>query len=62
MIKRLTTLAIALFMSMSLYAQVNETATEATEIDKKEIVKTGYNYGPLPAVAFDADKGFQLGA
>ena len=29
---------------------------------KKEIVKTGYNFGPLPAVAFDADKGFQLGA
>ena len=27
-----------------------------------EIIKTGYNYGPLPAVAFDADKGFQLGA
>ena len=30
--------------------------------DKKEIVKKGYNFGPLPAVAFDADKGFQLGA
>ena len=29
---------------------------------KKEIVKTGYNFGPLPAIAFDADKGFQLGA
>ena len=28
----------------------------------KEIIKTGYNFGPLPAVAFDADKGFQLGA
>lgn len=28
----------------------------------KEIVKTGWNIGPLPAVAFDADKGFQLGA
>ena len=30
--------------------------------DKGEIIKTGYNFGPLPAVAFDADKGFQLGA
>ena len=30
--------------------------------EKGEIIKTGYNYGPLPAVAFDADKGFQLGA
>ena len=30
--------------------------------EQGEIIKTGYNYGPLPAVAFDADKGFQLGA
>ncbi|MBO4918112.1 MAG: BamA/TamA family outer membrane protein [Bacteroidales bacterium] len=29
---------------------------------KAEIVKTGINLGPLPAVAFDADKGFQYGA
>ena len=27
-----------------------------------EIVKTGYNIGPLPAIAYDADKGFQYGA
>ena len=27
-----------------------------------EIVKTGLNFGPLPAIAFDADKGFQYGA
>lgn len=30
--------------------------------DKSEIVKTGLNFGPLPAVAYDADKGLQLGA
>ncbi|MBQ9137205.1 MAG: BamA/TamA family outer membrane protein [Alistipes sp.] len=36
--------------------------SDATETKKDEIVKTGYNFGPLPAVAFDADKGFQLGA
>jgi len=29
---------------------------------KAEIVKTGISLGPLPAVAFDADKGFQYGA
>ncbi len=29
---------------------------------KSEIVKTGLNFGPLPAVAYDADKGFQIGA
>ena len=37
-------------------------ALTAQAQEKKEIVKTGYNFGPLPAVAFDADKGFQLGA
>ena len=29
---------------------------------KADIVKTGINLGPLPAIAFDADKGFQYGA
>lgn len=29
---------------------------------KKDIVKTGLNIGPLPVVAYDADKGLQLGA
>ena len=36
--------------------QNNETAAPA----KKEIIKTGYNFGPLPAVAFDADKAVVL--
>ena len=35
---------------------------QSSDNTKKEIIKTGYNFGPLPAVAFDADKGFQLGA
>ena len=30
--------------------------------EKNEIVKKGINLGPLPVVAFDADKGFQAGA
>ena len=30
--------------------------------EKSQIVKTGLNVGPLPAIAFDADKGFQYGA
>ena len=37
-------------------------AVSALAQDKKDIVKTGWNIGPLPAVAYDADKGFQLGA
>ncbi len=27
-----------------------------------DIIKTGLNFGPLPVVAFDADRGFQYGA
>lgn len=30
--------------------------------EKKDIIKTGWNIGPLPAIAYDADKGLQLGA
>ncbi len=30
--------------------------------EKGEIIKTGVNFGPLPVVAFDADRGFQFGA
>lgn len=45
-------------------------ATEKTSGNKKnvtynekgEIIKTGINLGPLPVVAFDADRGFQYGA
>lgn len=30
--------------------------------EKGEIIKTGLNFGPLPAIAFDNDRGFQFGA
>ena len=40
---------IALLMAGSAFAQ------------KKEIVKKGWNFGPLPVVGFDADLGFQYG-
>ena len=53
-------------------ATVENTAAEQTEKTKKkkevqynekgEIIKTGINFGPLPVVAFDADRGFQYGA
>ena len=48
-----------------------DTATEQKEKKQKknvqynekgEIIKTGLNFGPLPVVAFDADRGFQYGA
>jgi hypothetical protein len=53
-LKSLLFVVVALLMTTTLYAQ--------EETKSKEIVKTGLNFGPLPAVAFDADKGFQLGA
>ena len=60
---RYAILAVATLFATSLYAQTTDADTASAETPKKkEIVKTGYNFGPLPAVAFDADKGFQLGA
>jgi len=47
--KRITIVLLLCFATLSALA-------------KEQIVKTGYNLGPLPAVAYDADKGFQLGA
>ena len=42
-------IAIALLLSVSAFSQ------------KKEIVKKGWNFGPLPVVGYDADLGFQYG-
>lgn len=37
-------------------------AKNVTYNENGEIIKTGLNFGPLPVVAFDADRGFQYGA
>ena len=59
--KHLILSLVALFIAATtLQAQNADDAI--TQTSKKEIIKKGYNFGPLPAVAFDADKGFQLGA
>ena len=61
MIKKFYTILMATVLAAgSLFAQEAQHTQEVAQ--KQEIVKTGYNYGPLPAVAFDADKGFQVGA
>ena len=36
-------------------------AAAVSQAKDEQITKTGFNLGPLPVVAFDADKGFQLG-
>ena len=63
-IRNLVALLFAALLATTLYAQDADTQTQVQEekTSKKDIVKTGLNFGPLPAVAFDADKGFQLGA
>ncbi|MBQ5700605.1 MAG: BamA/TamA family outer membrane protein [Alistipes sp.] len=62
-LKYILSLALVAFAFQRVAAQDNNSDEQnAQTTEKKEIVKTGYNFGPLPAVAFDADKGFQLGA
>lgn len=58
--KYIVALLFGLFALANIQAQEN--GVEQNTASDKEIIKTGYNFGPLPAVAFDADKGFQLGA
>ena len=41
--------ALALLLSVSAFSQ------------KKEIIKKGWNFGPLPAISYDGDLGFQYG-
>jgi hypothetical protein len=44
-------IAFALLLSVSAFSQ-----------EKKEIVKKGWNFGPLPVLGYDSDLGFQYGA
>ena len=66
MTKRITlSLTIALMMGVfTVYA--NDGDTTAVQRDKKpkkekSEVRTGWTFGILPSVAYDADKGFQYG-
>ena len=43
-------------------AKAKKQKKNVTYNEKGEIIKTGINLGPLPVVAFDADRGFQFGA
>lgn len=43
-------------------AKAKKEKKNVTYNEKGEIIKTGINLGPLPVVAFDADRGFQFGA
>ncbi len=71
--KTLITAIAAMMLCVPAFAEVTEAPEKKVEIEKKEkkqvtynekgeIIKTGINLGPLPVVAFDADRGFQFGA
>ena len=73
--KTIITAIAALSLCIPSFAQEtdageNEVKTKKEKKEKKnvtynengEIIKTGLNFGPLPVVAFDADRGFQYGA
>lgn len=60
--RNILALLCASLMAVSAFAQQSDDNVVAENTESKEIIKTGLNYGPLPVVAFDADKGFQMGA
>ena len=60
---------LALLLAAGGFAQDNEkndkpkkAKKEKTYNEKGEIIKTGWNFGPLPVLGFDSDLGFQYGA
>ena len=55
---RLFSIALILWLSISLFAQDADT----TSSKKEEKVKTGFNLGGVPVVAYDTDVGFKYGA
>ena len=54
---------LALLLAAGTFAQdkPKKTKKEKTYNEKGEIIKKGWNFGPLPVVGYDADLGFQYG-
>ena len=55
--KRIVFTIISVFMAIGMMAQDNG----KTLNEKGEIIKNGWNFGPLPVVGFNSDMGFQYG-
>ena len=53
--RNILALLCASLMAVSAFAQQGDDNVVAEKTPTKEIIKTGLNYGPLPAVAFDAE-------
>ncbi|MBE6235333.1 MAG: hypothetical protein E7112_03740 [Bacteroidales bacterium] len=61
--QRLLIAAFSILLCIPAFAaNDSENKKEVKYNEKGEIIKTGTNFGPLPVVAFDADRGFQFGA
>ena len=58
--KRIFLFISAVFLAMSLQAAKKEKVQPTDSLGRK--IKTGWNFGALPSVGFDADLGFQGGA
>ena len=52
---------LALLLAVGGMAQEKKAKKEKTYNEKGEIIKKGWNFGPLPVVGYDADLGFQYG-
>ena len=57
--KKSLLLMLALLLTVGGIAQEKKAKKEKTYNEKGEIIKTGWNIGPLPVLGFDSDLGFQ---
>ena len=59
--KKTILIMLALLLAVGGMAQEKKAKKEKTYNEKGEIIKKGWNFGPLPVVGYDADLGFQYG-
>ena len=62
--KKSVLLVLALLLAAGGFAQDKPKKAKKEKVynEKGEIIKQGWNFGPLPVVGFDSDLGFQYGA
>lgn len=62
--KKTLLIILALFLSIGSFAQDKPKKAKKEKVynEKGEIIKQGWNFGPLPVLGFDSDLGFQYGA
>ena len=58
--KKYILLTLIALLTLSMQAAKKEKVQQVDSLGRK--IKTGWNFGALPSVAFDADLGFQGGA